>query len=519
MQTIHDERVDLRTWVGVLGTMLGAFMATLDIQVTNASLRDITGGIAATQDEGSWVSTSYLIGEIITIPLTAWLARVFSVRWYLLVNVALFLLFSCLCGEARSLGAMIFLRACQGFTGGVMIPMALTVALSTLPKSRQPVGLALFGITATLGPAIGPSVGGWLTDSYGWQWDFYVNLVPGALMLAAIFFAIKRAPMQLNLLREGDWLGIVCMAIGLGSLIAMLEEGQRDDWFGSPFIQTCAVLAGIFVPAFVLIELWRDKPFVNLRLLGTRNLGVASAANALLGSALYGTVYLLPQYLTIVQGYDAFQTGETMIWVGLPQLLIFPFIPRLMKRFDLRALVCFGSLIFGASCWLNTSMSPDYAGDQFIFSNVIRALGQPFTIVPLSALATSLLQPKDAGDGSAVFNIARNLGGSVGTALLDTIVTRREQFHDFQIGAFINSYRPVVADRVQALATALVGKGYDSVTATQQAYAQIKNIVRGNAYIMAFSDAFLVVSALLLAGAVLVWLCHRAKAVPGAVAH
>ena len=198
--------------------------------------------------------------------------------------------------------------------------MALTVALSTLPKSRQPVGLALFGITATLGPAIGPSVGGWLTDSYGWQWDFYVNLVPGALMLAAIFFAIKRAPMQLNLLREGDWLGIVCMAIGLGSLIAMLEEGQRDDWFGSPFIQTYAVLAGIFVPAFVLIELWRDKPFVNLRLLGTRNLGVASAANALLGLALYGTVYLLPQYLTIVQGYDAFQTGKTMIWVGLPQL-------------------------------------------------------------------------------------------------------------------------------------------------------------------------------------------------------
>ena len=519
MQTIRDERVDLRTWVGVLGTMLGAFMATLDIQVTNASLRDITGGIAATQDEGSWVSTSYLIGEIITIPLTAWLARVFSVRWYLLVNVALFLLFSCLCGLARSLGEMILFRACQGFTGGVMIPMALTVALSTLPKSKQPLGLAMFGITATLGPAIGPSVGGWLTDSYGWQWDFYVNLVPGALMLSAIIFAIKRAPMQLNLLRDGDWLGIICMAVGLGSLIAMLEEGQRDDWFGSPFIQTCALTAAIFVPAFVLIELHRDKPLVNLRLVGSRNLGIASAANFIQGFALYGTVYLLPQYLTIVQGYDAFQTGQTMIWVGLPQLLVFPFVPRLMKRFDLRGLVCFGSLVFAASCWLNTWMSPDYAGDQFVFSNVIRALGQPFTIVPLSALATSLLQPKDAGDGSAVFNIARNLGGSLGTALLDTIVTRREQFHDFQIGAFINNYRPLVADRVQALTAVFVNKGYDSVTATQQAYAQIKNVVRENAYIMAFNDAFLVVAGSLLAGAVLVWLCHQAKAVPGAVAH
>jgi DHA2 family multidrug resistance protein len=396
MQTIHNERVDFPTWVGVLGTMLGAFMAVLDIQITNASLRDITGGIAATQDEGSWISTSYLIGEIITIPLTAWLARVFSVRWYLLVNVALFLLFSCLCGEARSLDQMILFRACQGFTGGVMIPMALTFALSTLPKSKQPIGLALFGITATLGPAIGPSIGGWLTDSYGWQFVFYVNLLPGVLMLSAILFAVKRTSMQLSLLRDGDWLGIIFMAIGLGSLIAMLEEGQRDDWFGSPFIQTCALLAAIFIPAFVLIELGREKPFVNLRLIGTRNLGIASAGNFILGFALYGSVYLLPQYLTIVQGYDAFQTGQTMIWVGLPQLLVFPFVPRLMKQLDLRGLVSFGSLIFAASCWLNTSMSPDYAGDQFIFANVIRALGQPFTIVPLSALATALLQPKHA---------------------------------------------------------------------------------------------------------------------------
>ena len=194
MRSTDEKPVDLRTWIGVLGTMLGAFMAVLDIQITNSSLRDITGGIAATQDEGSWISTSYLVGEIITIPLTAWLARVFSVRWYLLANVAFFLLFSCLCGLARSLGEMILFRAFQGFTGGVMIPMALTVALSTLPKKKQPLGLAMFGMTATLAPSIGPSIGGWLTDSYGWQWVFYVNLVPGVLMLSAILFAIEPLP-------------------------------------------------------------------------------------------------------------------------------------------------------------------------------------------------------------------------------------------------------------------------------------------------------------------------------------
>ncbi|MEY2604011.1 MAG: transporter, family, multidrug resistance protein, partial [Verrucomicrobiota bacterium] len=167
-------------WRG--GKMLGAFMAVLDIQITNASLREITGGIAATQDEGSWISTSYLIGEIVTIPLTAWLSRVFSVRWYLLINVGLFLIFSCLCGTARSLIEMILFRASQGFTGGVLIPMALTVTLSTLPRSKQPLGLALFGMTATLAPSIGPSIGGWLTDNFGWEWVFYINLFPGALM-------------------------------------------------------------------------------------------------------------------------------------------------------------------------------------------------------------------------------------------------------------------------------------------------------------------------------------------------
>jgi DHA2 family multidrug resistance protein len=208
-----------------------------------------------------------------------------------------------------------------------------------------------------------------------------------------------------------------------------------------------------------------------------------------------------------------------MIWVGLPQLLIFPFIPLLMKRFDLRGLVCFGTLIFAASCIMNTSMSHDYAGDQFVISNIVRALGQPFTIVPLSALATALLQPKDTGEGSAVFNIARNVGGSVGTAMLDTILTRREQFHDFEIGASINSYRSIVQDRIQAVTAVFVNKGSDVVTATHQAYGQVKDVIRREAYIMAFNDAFLVLGVSLLIGAVLVWFCYKTKPQGNAVAH
>lgn len=240
------DHVPLKSWISLLGAMLGAFMAILDIQVTNASLNDITGGIGVTLDEGSWISTSYLIAEIITIPLTAWLSRVFSVRWYLLVNVSLFIFFSMLCGLARLLDQMIIFRAAQGFTGGVMIPMALTLMIQLLPPSKRGIGGALFGMTATLAPAIGPSVGGWLTDNFGWPSIFYVNIFPGAVMLTALWLTLPKEKLELQLLRDGDWIGIASMAIGLGSLTAFLEEGQRKDWFGSEFIQHIGIslLAG-----------------------------------------------------------------------------------------------------------------------------------------------------------------------------------------------------------------------------------------------------------------------------------
>jgi len=287
----ENRTMNFRKWVAVFGTMLGAFMAVLDIQITNSSLRDISGGIAATPDEGSWISTAYLVGEIVTIALTAWFAKVFTVRYYLVTNVLLFLMFSALCGISTSLSQMIFFRAGQGFTGGVFIPMALTVIVSTMPKNLLPVGQAMFGMTATLAPAIGPALGGWLTDRFGWEWNFYVNFIPGALMLASILYGVDKESMKLGQLHSGDWWGILCMAIGLGSLVAMLEEGQRKDWFGSPFIRNCAILAMIFVPLFVIIELVREKPFVNLRLLTCRNLAFTSIIAFGLGLALYAPFF------------------------------------------------------------------------------------------------------------------------------------------------------------------------------------------------------------------------------------
>src|ERR1700676_3424790 len=235
--------VSAKTWLAVFGATLGAFMAVLNIQIVNASLADIQGAIGAGIDDGGWISTSYLIAEIIVIPLSGWLAQVFSIRVYLLINAALFLAFSAACALAQDLPQMIVLRAVQGFTGGVLIPMAFTLIITLLPKAKQPVGLALFALSATFAPAIGPTIGGYLTENWGWQYIFYVNLVPGAVMTGMLYFSLEAKPMKLSLLREGDWPGIIKMTIGLSALQTVLEEGNKDYWFESPFIFRLAIIA------------------------------------------------------------------------------------------------------------------------------------------------------------------------------------------------------------------------------------------------------------------------------------
>src|SRR5580698_5274911 len=271
--------VSAKTWLAVFGATLGAFMAVLNIQIVNASLADIQGGIGAGIDDGGWISTSYLIAEIVVIPLSGWLAQVFSVRVYLLTNAVLFLVFSAACALAQNLPQMIVIRAFQGFTGGVLIPLAFTLIITLLPKAKQPIGLALFALSATFAPAIGPTIGGYLTENWGWQYIFYVNLVPGAIMIGMLWLSLEAKPMKLSLLRQGDWPGIVTMAIGLGALQTVLEEGNKDDWFGSDFIVRLSVIAVVSLALFFWVELTSQKPLLNLRLLARRNFGFGVLAN------------------------------------------------------------------------------------------------------------------------------------------------------------------------------------------------------------------------------------------------
>ncbi|WGV24399.1 DHA2 family efflux MFS transporter permease subunit [Halotia branconii] len=512
-------RVPLRTWIGVLASMLGAFMAVLDIQITNSSLQDIQASLGATLEEGSWISTAYLVAEIIVIPLTGWLSRVFSLRRYLIVNTILFIFFSICCAWAWNLNSMIVFRALQGFCGGVLIPSALTIVLTNLPPAKQSVGLAAFAISAVFAPSIGPTLGGWLTENFSWEYSFYINLIPGVLMLSGVWYGVKQQRPQLNLLKQGDWWGIFSMAIGLGSLQVVLEEGSRKDWFGSALIVRLSAIAVIFLAIFFFIELTRKQPFINLRLVLNRNFGLASIVNVSLGVGLYGSIYILPLYLAQIQKYNALQIGEVLMWAGIPQLFIIPFLPKLMQRIDVRFMVAIGVALFSVSAFMNSGMTYQTGLDQLRWSQIVRAMGQPLIMVPLTSIATAGLNPKEAGSASGLFNMMRNLGGSIGIALLATLLTNREQFHSNRLGETVSLFDPETQQRIDQMTQYFVSRGSDLSTASDQAIKAIDNIVRREAYVMAFNDCFYFIGIALLLSGLAILFFKKVKNTGGAVAH
>jgi DHA2 family multidrug resistance protein len=510
-------RASVTVWIAVIAAMIGSFMAILNIQITNASLLNIEGGIGTGVDNGSWISTSYLIGEIVVIPLTDYLSRVFSFRRYMLASAALFAAFSVACAFTHDLPSMIAMRGLQGFAGGVLIPMAFTLVLTKLPKSQQPVGLAIFALSVTFAPAIGPTIGGYLTENYGWRTIFFVNVPPTILMVSALYLTLPRQPMQLKLLREGDWAGILTMAIGLSALQTVLEEGNKDDWFASPFILRLAILALVSLSLFVWIELTVEKPLIRLRLLKGRNYGFGVAALTLVGFALFGSVYILPAYLGQAQGYNAEQIGNVLAWTGLPQLLLIPLIPKMMQRFDVRYIAFTGLMIFAYSCFMNTAMSPDYAGDQLWIPNIVRAIGQAMVLTPLTSVTTSEIAPQDAAAASGISNMLRNLGGAIGTATLATVITKREQFHSNIIGQSVTLGREEVRTRIAQTTDYFMAHGVpDPAAAHQQAIIALGKTVKHQALVMGFSDTFAVIGVVLVIAALAVMLMRKAKAATAA---
>ncbi|SDS02255.1 MFS transporter, DHA2 family, multidrug resistance protein [Halopseudomonas xinjiangensis] len=478
-----------RDWIAILSAILGAFMAILDIQIINSSLKDIQGALSATIEEGSWISTSYLVAEIIIIPLAAWLTVVMSPRRFAVVISSLFVIASLLCSMAWSLESMIIFRVLQGLAGGALIPFAFMLVLTKLPPASRPKGMALFAITATFAPSIGPTIGGWLTENFGWEYIFYINIFPGLLMIAGLLYGLEKTAPQWHMLKKGDYAGIITMAIGLGTLQVFLEEGHREDWLESDLMVTLAVTAFISLTVFVILQLSRDNHLVNLRLFKERNFLLGSLANVGLGVGLYGTVFVLPVYLAQIQNYNALQIGQVIMWMGIPQLAIIPLVPVIMRFIDARLICATGFALFAFASFYSGTLNLDFAGDQFIGIQIFRALGQPMVLVPMSILATAMIPPSQAGSASSLYNILRNLGGAIGIAALATILDSRAKYYFDYLRVHVSPDNPAVQDRLDALTQQLGNADSALMALNQQVHQQ--------AAILAYNDAFHLIGVML----------------------
>lgn len=497
-ETQGYERGSYRSWIAVFGGLIGAFMAILDIQITNASMKEIQGSLGATLEEGSWIATAYLVAEMIAIPLSGWLSQGLSVRRYLLWTTGAFILASLLCSMAWNLESMIAFRALQGFFGGALIPLAFRLILELLPDDKRATGMALFGVTATFAPSIGPTLGGWLTEQFSWHYLFYINVPPGLLVMAMLAYGLERKPIEWKLLKNADFSGIVTMALGMGCLEVVLEEGNRKDWFGSESIRNLAIVAAINIALFVYIQLKKSVPLVNLRLLGHRDFALSSLSYFLLGMALFSAIYMIPLYLSQIHDYSPLEIGEVIMWMGFPQLLVLPLVPRLMQRFDPRYLAAFGFTMFSLSYYMNCHMTMDFAGDQMVVAQIVRALGQPFILVPIGIIATMHLSQTENASASTVLNVIRNLGGACGIALVATLVDNQSRTHLAEMKQTVAAVSAHAYEYLNQTAQMFVQAGSDPVTAQAQANALLGKTMTQQAYIQAYNDVFFIISSLLL---------------------
>jgi DHA2 family multidrug resistance protein len=410
---------------------------------------------------------------------------------------------------------MIVFRVLQGFTGGALIPMALTLVMTKLPASKRAVGMAIFGLTATLAPTMGPTFGGFLSDIYGWPSIFYINWIPGVLLISGILYGMAREPIELRQLLHADWIGIAFMALGLGSLTIFLEEGNSKDWFDSNFIITFAALALLGILGWVATSVTRAEPFVNLRLYGERNFLVATILSAVTGMGLYGASFLLPLYLGQIAHFTPMQIGQVIMWAGFPQMLVMPFAAILSSKIDNRILCSFGLALFGISCFMNSNMDATTGYDQLLISQIVRAVGQPFIMLTLSNFAMQGIAPRDMASASSLFNMTRNLGGSIGIAMLATTLTNREHFHSARLGEAISLYAAPTQLRLDQLTQSFISRGVDPVAAANQALAAIDGIVRRESYVMAYNDGFWIMGVALISCIAALWFANKVKAPSG----
>ncbi|MBE4976041.1 MULTISPECIES: MDR family MFS transporter [Serratia] len=504
-------RVSRREWCAILGGLIGGFMAILDIQIANSSMKVIQGALSATLNDSSWLMTSYFTAEIVAIPLCGWLCQALGTGRYALWCIAGFLGASLLCSAAWNLSSMIVFRALQGFSGGALIPISFRLIIEILPLKKRPLGMSLFSIIGTFAPAVGPALGGWLTDNFSWHAIFYINAIPALLSWGLIHYALKHPVIDWNIIRRGDFVGIISVMLCLGALEVILEKGGEENWLESNMICVLAVISAVSFLIFMYAQLTHAQPLINIRLFRDYNFSCAILVFAMLGVAIYGTLFLVPYYLTMVHDYNASDIGTVVIWMGFPQLIILPFIPLLIQRYNQKYLICIGFVGLAISAFMDCAMDGDFAGPQMAWSMLIRALGQPFIMVPLSLLATRNIQQKDSASSAVLINIFRSLGGSCGTAILSTFFITRIYTHVDVVKTSLVTGSNAFAGYLNDVKSLMIARGLavDVMSIKSTAFAILGKRIARQSEIMAFNDLFLIMGGMMLATALLVMFSSR----------
>jgi MFS transporter, DHA2 family, multidrug resistance protein len=477
---------DAGAWLAVAAGTIGSFMATLDISIVNAALPTIQGEVGASGTEGTWISTAYLVSEIVMIPLTGWFVRTLGLRNFLLICAVAFTAFSVVCGLSNSLPMMIIGRIGQGFAGGALIPTALTIVGTRLPPHQQTQGTALFGMTVILGPVIGPLLGGWLAENVSWHYAFFINVPICAGLVALLLLGLQHEKAHLAGLLRADWLGIFGLTAGLGALTVVLEEGQRERWFESDLILMLSAVSLVGFIALLLSQFIHREPVIRLSILLNRSFGSVFVMVTAVGMILFGVMYMIPQFLATISGYNTEQSGYVLLLGGVPTVLLMPLMPWMLGNVDVRLMVFIGMLAFAAACFVNLNLNADAVGSHFVVGQLLQGVGLAFAMMALNQAAISSVDKEYAGDASGLFNAARNLGGSIGLAIISTFQERRLTFHTETIGSSVTANSPQAQDYMHTI-SAQLGGGSD---AQLQAAGRLAQVVQQQALVMTYNDLF-----------------------------
>ncbi|MCF3639717.1 DHA2 family efflux MFS transporter permease subunit [Rhizobium sp. TRM95111] len=502
----QTDKVPVRRVIAFFAMVFGMFMSILDIQIVSASLSEIQAGLGAGADEIAWVQTSYLIAEVIMIPLSGTLARIVSTRVLFAVSAAGFTMASALAATATNIDQMIVYRAIQGFIGGGMIPSVFAAAFTIFPPSKRSVVSPMIGLVATLAPTIGPTVGGYLSHAFSWHWLFLVNIIPGIIVTVVTWNFIDFDKPEFSLIKRFDWWGLLSMAVFLGSLEYVLEEGNNKDWFSDGHI----VYGSIAVAVGAVIFFWRafkvPFPVVDLKAFANRNFAFGSLFSFVMGIGLYGLTYLYPLYLSRIRDYDSLMIGETMFVSGLAMFCTAPIAGALSSRLDPRVMMMMGFGGFALGTWWMTQMTADWDFWELLVPQILRGCSLMICMVPINNVALGTLPPDRIRNASGLYNLTRNLGGAVGLAIINTLITQRSEEHYARLSEHVQWGNPEAVERMNSIAASYSAHGLDGATI---AIKQMAGIVQQQAFVMSFIDVFLLLTGLFSALVVCVFAISR----------